>query len=331
MFRTFPQDEPYRQKLLADAGLDPEESPRLRSIAGPAEIRAILKGFRNHPEVYKPGERPESRRRESDSHGLENVAACRFRANFHIHTQYSDGRLSVPKLLQQAAAYADRVAENLSSNSLVPFAPFTVGIMDHNRVEGCAEAIRLIHAEPERFRNLRVILGSEITVRIRRIYQFELREKRHVHFLMVGITPQDPCLEAFLLPFADAVPPTHRDFHGAPSVTLSQISQLLHSQRFGALAMAHPSRIQLKRFLVEPQYATEAMRQYIHLFHKMLGRRALYVEAYYQAYTGNLALDSEELRTILETTAAERLFAAGGMDTHGANIFFSNTSPRFSI
>ncbi|MGN1274681.1 MAG: hypothetical protein ACI4UF_08820, partial [Thermoguttaceae bacterium] len=69
----------------------------------------------------------------------------------------------------------------------------------------------------------------------------------------------------------------------------------------------------------------------IHLFHKMLGRRALYVEAYYQAYTGNLALDLEELRTILETTAAERLFAAGGMDTHGANIFFSNTSPRFSI
>ena len=105
VFRTFPQDEPYRQKLLADAGLDPEESPRLRSIVGPAEIRAILKGFRHHPEVYKPGERPESRRRESDSHGLENVAACRFRANFHIHTQYSDGRLSVPALREESIAF----------------------------------------------------------------------------------------------------------------------------------------------------------------------------------------------------------------------------------
>lgn len=331
MDHSFPEDEPYRRKLLADAGLDPEQHRRIRSIAGPAEIRAIVRALASRPLFYQPGLRSPGRERDTDSHGLENVQSRTFRANLHIHTQHSDGRLSIGSLLRQAVTYADEAALALNHASPAPFAPFTIGIMDHNRVEGCVEVIHRVFETPRRFRNLRIVLGSEVTVRIRNIYQFQLREKRHVHFLMTGLAPQDPAIQEFFQPFANALPPTQRGFHGAPSVTLSQISQMLREQDFGNLSMAHPSRIQLKKFLVYPEYATEAMRQYVHLFRTILGRKALYVEAYYQAYSGNLAVDRLEYRTILETAAAERLLVAGGMDTHGGNIFFSKISPKFHV
>lgn len=327
----FPEDDVYRRQLLTDAGLPPDAHARIRSIAGPAEIRAIVCAFQKRAAFYQPGIRPRERRREVDSHGLENVASRQFRANLHIHTRHSDGRLSIPQLLRQASLYADSTAEMLQEDSPAPFAPFTIGIMDHNRVEGCAEAIRLIFESPRRYRNLRVILGSEVTVRLQNIYEHQLREKRHVHFLLTGITPEAQEIQDFFRPFANVPPPNRGLARHAPSVTLSQAAQMLRTQQFGSLSMAHPSRIQLQKFLCKPDRRTEAMRQYIHLFHETLGDRALYVEAFYQAYSGNLAENLQELRTILETAAAERLLIAGGMDTHGANIFFSKASPRFQI
>ncbi|MDO4628560.1 MAG: hypothetical protein Q4C70_05210 [Planctomycetia bacterium] len=329
MNRTFPEDEPYRRQLLTEAGLNPELHARIRSIVGPSEMRAIVKAFQNQVSFYQPGERPTGREREVDTHSLENVYSGQFRANLHIHTRHSDGRLSISTLLRQSAIYADRVASSLTEMSVAPYAPFTIGIADHNRVEGCVEVIQRIYESPRRFRNLRIILGSEVTIRFNAIGPFPLKNKRHAHFLMQCILPQNPKLEEFFLPFADALPPTHRSFAGAPSVTLSQAAQFLKTQKFGLLSVAHPLRLQLRRILVEPQYQTEAMRQYIHLFKILLGSRAFYVEAFYQAYTGNLATNMVEFRTILETAAAEHLLVAGGMDTHGNNIFFSNISPRF--
>lgn len=328
---TFPEDDAYRQQLLADAGLPPEQHKRIRSIIGPSEIQTIVRTFQKSMTFYQPGIRPPELRHQKDTHGLENVKARTFRANLHIHTRHSDGRLSIPQLLYQASAYANSVAEVITKDTPAPFAPFTIGIMDHNRVEGCAEAIRLIWESPRRYRNLRVILGSEVTVRIHRIYDFQLREKRGVHFLLTGITPESEPIRELLRPFANVPRPTRHTYTQSPSVSLTQIAQMFEVQKFGSLSMAHPSRIQLQKFLCKPECTTEAMRQYIHLFHEILGKRALYVEAFYQAYSRNLALNVQELRTILETTAAERLLVAGGMDTHGANIFYNTASPAFQI
>ena len=197
----FPEDDVYRRQLLTDAGLPPDAHARIRSIAGPAEIRAIVCAFQKRAAFYQPGIRPRERRREVDSHGLENVASRQFRANLHIHTRHSDGRLSIPQLLRQASLYADSTAEMLQEDSPAPFAPFTIGIMDHNRVEGCAEAIRLIFESPRRYRNLRVILGSEVTVRLQNIYEHQLREKRHAG------SPGDP---GFFPPFRQRSAPEPR-------------------------------------------------------------------------------------------------------------------------
>ncbi len=329
MSQTFPEDEPYRRRLLTEAGLNPELHTRIRSIVGPSEMHAIVRAFQNRISFYQPGNRPTGREREVDTHSLENVYSGRFRANLHIHTRHSDGRLSIATLLRQSAIYADRVASRLTERSVAPFAPFTIGIADHNRVDGCVEAIQRIYESPRRFRNLRIILGSEVTIRFNSIGPFPLKNKRHAHFLMQCILPQNPKLKEFLSPFVNALPPTQRNFADAPSVTLSQTAQFLKNQKFGVLSVAHPLRLQLKRFLVEPQQQTEALRQYIHVFKSLLGPRAFYVEAFYQAYTGDLATNALGFRTILETAAAERLLVAGGMDTHGNNIFFSNISPRF--
>ncbi len=321
--KNFPDDVPYRQKILLEAGLNPELHERIRAIAGPSEIRAIVRAFRFSPSFYQPGVRPAGHESEEDSHDLENVRNLSFRANLHIHTRYSDGALSIPSLLRQAAEYADRVALSLTRHSAAPYAPFTIGIMDHNRVGGCIEAVHRIFEHPERYRNLRVVLGSEVTVRLYCIREFALKRKRHVHFLMLGITPQDPVLNAFFRPFENSPPPTSQTFQHSPSVTLPELALTMRRMSYGFLAMAHPSRILLKKFLMEPGKESDAMCAYISLFRHVAGGRALYVEAFYQAYSGSIAQDEEEYRTIVDSTIEQHLYAAGGMDTHGGNIFYS--------
>lgn len=321
--KEFPADLEFRQKILFEAGLNPKQHERIRAIAGPEEIRAIVRAFRFGPVFYQPGVRPAGHETEADSHGMEYVQNFNFRANLHIHTRYSDGELSVPEMLNQAAAYADRVAPSLTRHSAAPYAPFTVGIMDHNRVGGCIEAIHRIYEQPERYRNLRVVLGAEVTVRLYNIGAFALRRKRHVHFLMLGITPQDPILARFFEPFENGISPENPSFHGSPSVTLPTLARTVRSMPYGFLAMAHPSRVLLKKFLAEEGHEAEAMRAYISFFRRAAGARALYVEAFYQAYSGALAANVEEYHTILNAITAERLYAAGGMDTHGGSIFYS--------
>ena len=45
--KNFPDDVPYRQKILLEAGLNPELHERIRAIAGPSEIRVIVRAFRS--------------------------------------------------------------------------------------------------------------------------------------------------------------------------------------------------------------------------------------------------------------------------------------------
>ena len=177
----YPKDVKYREQLLENAGLNPENSYKLRPIAGPQEILDIMKDFDNKPEVFSVGK------------DFENVKNRSMRANLHMHTLASDGSLSVAELLDKAAEYADKV-KNKNPHIAVPF---VVAITDHDTTEGAQEAIKVISEKPEKYKNLRVILGAEITT-FNNIAPNIVKAPTNSHVLLYGIDPNEKIFKSFI-------------------------------------------------------------------------------------------------------------------------------------
>ncbi|MDD3594664.1 MAG: hypothetical protein PHX18_08575 [Candidatus Gastranaerophilales bacterium] len=160
---NFADDITYRKSLMqeisAQAGLKVEDYAVLRSIIGKQELTAVVKGLDGNPACYKQGQR--AQKWVQDSENFDNINNLLYRANLHMHTQASDGAMSVQKLLDDAAAYADKVAA--SNPSLVSNAPFTIAITDHDTTKGCIDALKIIAAAPEKYKNLRLVLGAELS------------------------------------------------------------------------------------------------------------------------------------------------------------------------
>lgn len=143
----FKQDLAYIKNLAKSMGLADGQEVRLKSIMGKFELKELLVKY--SPEDFRIGQ------------NLDGAKDRTFRVNLHNHTQYSDGKLSVRDFLDQSAKYADKVAET-NPNDGKP--PFTIAITDHDTMEGCKEALKIIAENPDKYKNLRVVLGSEISV-----------------------------------------------------------------------------------------------------------------------------------------------------------------------
>lgn len=177
---AFPKDIEYRKNLMLHAGKNPDEYYKVRSIIGADEIKSIMKEFNESEEFYSVG--------KNDI----NIKNKTIRANLHIHTQASDGTISVKELLERAAEYADEVAKKG-----VKKAPFTIAITDHDTTESAKEAINIIYENPLKYKNLRVILGAEITT-YNDIATNITKEPTNTHILVYGIDPNETLFSNFI-------------------------------------------------------------------------------------------------------------------------------------
>ena len=192
----FTSDIKYKKLLLQGIQSDVSKPELMQPIAGPEEFYSIVKSFSDKPEFYTPGKSLITDYK--DAYDLSNVINGNYRANLHIHTQYSDGKLTVKELLDKSAEYADKIAEkNISEGRCVSHNPFTIAITDHDTLEGCKEAVRIINQNPLKYKNLRVVLGCELTVENLMIPQ-KLKTPVPIHMLIHGINPFDPSLNSFL-------------------------------------------------------------------------------------------------------------------------------------
>ena len=180
--KLYPKDVEYRKNLLLNAGISPNEEYKIRSIVGTQELQDIMKEFDNNETAYSSGK------------NFENVKAKKMRANLHIHTTASDGLMSVQEILDNAAEYADKVAK---SNPKTKKAPFTIAITDHDTVESAQEAIKIIAKNPQKYKNLRVVLGIEMTT-FNDIGTNIVDMPTNTHVLVYGIDPNEKGLTDFL-------------------------------------------------------------------------------------------------------------------------------------
>lgn len=139
----------------------------------------FIKRVKNYCEIsFKPGERKDLN--ILDSHDLRYLNSGDFKANLHIHTQYSDGSMTVCELLDNA--------EKISKKNN----DFLIAITDHDTIDGTKEAEKAI----ANYNNVNICLGVEIsTIGI----NFPNQTKPvQIHLLVYGINPNDKKLDNYL-------------------------------------------------------------------------------------------------------------------------------------
>lgn len=154
----YTNDVLYRKKILSDMKLPESDYYKLYSIIGADEFDVVVKDLSKDKQNFLPGKKT-FRADKEPIYGKENVESGKFAANMHLHTVYSDGALTVPELLEQAVIYADSRVKKLGEDF-----PFYLAITDHDTLAGCKEAVEMILKSPQKYKNLRLILGVENTV-----------------------------------------------------------------------------------------------------------------------------------------------------------------------
>lgn len=188
----FPEDIDYRKLLIKNTGLNQADWYKLRPIAGPQEYANIIKEFSDNATHYTSGNKLIADLQ--DNYVLSGIDTRTFRANMHMHTVHSDGKLTVQELLDKSAKYADEVAA--TSPQKAKHAPFTIAITDHDTLGGCKEAVKIISQNPEKYKNLRVVLGVEMTVE-NRMLGANLNAPVPIHMTVLGLDPYSPELNRF--------------------------------------------------------------------------------------------------------------------------------------
>lgn len=134
-----PADLAYKQKIqqgLSDTFNLSCKIEDLDSIVGPFELKSILQKLKS--QNYEVGKD--------------------FRANFHIHTEHSDGSMTVRDFLTLCKKYADEIS---NKNPEVDIPPLTTAITDHNNIEGSKLALEQIAKNPESYKNYKFVTGCE--------------------------------------------------------------------------------------------------------------------------------------------------------------------------
>ena len=136
--RKYPQDHEYRKVLAKNVKCEPKD---LMSVIGFDELKDYLKTAK--PEDFCPGE------------NFANVKNGTIRLNLHMHTTESDGVIKVEDLLDQSVEYADKMKNP----------PLIFAITNHDILDDSKKAIKIIASDPEKYKNIRLVSGVEITTR----------------------------------------------------------------------------------------------------------------------------------------------------------------------
>lgn len=280
-FGLSPRDILYKQNILKDMGLGLSDIKLLDAIAGPDEVLAVMKSL-DVGGIDNPAYRC----------NFQNISSGKYKANFHMHTQYSDGGLAVEDLLNQTNKYARDVNEP----------PFYQTISDHNTVEGCKEALRMIVNTPQRFKDFKLLLGCEFSL-------------NRGHILGLCLNPFDKIFEKRSLVSNNKSKTDGKFF----SFSDKEFFEYANSNNVIGVA-AHPIfyfRKEInKRMPIED--LTKKVRLYFKSFRQSV-RKACF-EGYYQAYYGQFN-DPSSRELFLRLGREEGLISVGGNDSHYNTIF----------
>ena len=309
----FLADLDYKQQLLKSLNIPNITALSLTSILGPIAFKNFIEENNSNPDIYRPGIRPAGQEEINDSYPLTNVENRTFGANLHIHTTDSDGEMSVEELLNQATKYADLYVKKNNK-------PFVIAITDHNTISSCKKALEIIAKNPNKFKNLRVVLGTEISTKEDSIYDYKLKKPEKFHILALCIDPFEEKLNNFLNYMNEG----RKNPMNPKTVTVEDVVTAIENQPKAYLSYAHPAFPDLKHRITNPNDDYCKLNQdCVKFFVEKAGKKALYAETYYGGYCGTMATDDKLHQAINEAVEKYGLKKAGGLDTHGNCIFYN--------
>ena len=234
----------------------------LNSVAGPMELREIISKLR----------------------AFQYVVGSNFRANFHLHSEASDGSLTPKEFLEQCKSWADEMFAKGKSKDGLP--PFSAAITDHDRVKSVKETIALISQEPEKYKNFKFVAGCE--------FLFHGYKEPYSAFEAVGLG---------FNPFDEALKPMMQGF--ASNNHVNDAKKVLASG--GVLSWAHP--------IITPDKLCDDF----FMFLKSKGING--VEGNYQYIKWDREYVNEGKKLLEPLIAKFKMFVTGGTDSHRKSIF----------
>lgn len=295
-----PSDKEYKKALLRSAENPEYTLKNMNPILGENELAYIIKKYDKHPQKYMT---------DLQEHGdQKGVSSLTYRAGLHSHTIFSDGKMTPEETINQAAEYADKV------KAKHPFEkyPMVIAITDHYNTLGCREVIDLVQKNPEKYKNLKIVLGMETSAFVKMPSQ---REEQDLHMLIWAINPYEwPFEDMNFQDASDQWGEEYKDLNFMPD--FAELVKRMQSMRFGLVGIAHPLRYFLegKEDNVE-SIIDELFKEYSSLKDKKI----LFTEGYYQPYRFDVSKD------LYEYTAKKAkeygIYRTGSQDSHGYSIF----------
>jgi len=128
-------------------------------------------------------------KRENYVLSKENIEKGIFRADLHSHSNYSDGKGSVEHIMSQVAEYADKLFSKTGEK-------FIYALTDHDCAESSKEALKLIADNPEKYKNVRFVVGSEVSY-LMKTFGKTTNQYETTELLVYGFNPFSLKVEAF--------------------------------------------------------------------------------------------------------------------------------------
>lgn len=283
-------DLEYKKAIIKESHNIFYKLENLRPVVGEEELLEFIKANNNNPEIYTPSG--------------ENIKNGTFRANLHMHTTQSDGIASVEKRLDDAQKYAEKY---LKGNHMY------IAITDHNTVLGAKEVIKVLQRNPDKYKNVKVILGMEVYTAFQSQYK---NTPVDIHVLCWCINPYDKFLnKEFFKPKGASKwnrTKPDRDF----DFVISKMS------KYSIPGVAHPIRYTDELGENKNLYIEEMMNRYM-----KLSKKPLFTEAYYQVYPryykpSDLEREILPYMDFVKNKADEySIIKTGSTDSHSGIIF----------
>lgn len=167
VIQKFPEDLTYYKQMAADIGLKQGEEFRLFPVVGKQQFLHILDTA--SPKDFSIGE------------NFSGVKTRTFCINLHNHTTASDGTLEPLEALEKSTKYGDKIAQMRAGKF------YMYGISDHDTMDGAQEIVKTIVQDPYKYRNLKLVTGSEISVS--HIHPDDVKTPMDFEMMLYGANP----------------------------------------------------------------------------------------------------------------------------------------------
>ncbi len=285
------QDIAYKRAIIRESHNLFYRLENLRPVVGEEELTQFIKENNKNPQIYTPSK--------------ANIEKGIFRANLHMHTLQSDGHASVKKRLDDAQEYAQN---NIKDGYMY------IAITDHNTILGAKEVVEILQKNPDKYKNIKVILGMEIFTGFNSKYSSKPVE---IHVLNWCLNPYDKFLNQEFYKAPDA----NKWNRTRPDRDFDQVITMM--SKYAIPGIAHPvrytDRIDGNRYL----YVDEMMKRY-----SQLSAKPLFAEGYYQVYpryyshefVKNYILPYNSF--VNKKTDEYNIIKTGSTDSHSEEIFY---------